>query len=492
MYTNINIFGEQESFNYIVEYQKKNFGYISNLEYMIEDQAKNIYFCTGNNYIQKQNMWIQLNESKYIDFIPSTYNYGRIIVYFPTHSIESYSGSGLYAITISMKIADRCVILGSKIINRIDALACETVKKYMNQTYYECIEFDIIDPFDLVFDDRWSDFRKKICGEANDEYYINTEGSSLYISLHPIQFGEDSNFIKLDKFDGGQNSINISKSTNNYLHLHIQDNTKRSLKVDERPGIEFSLHFNEVYNDDIVSYMKETYGIDDFSIKYDILIGNKDNIYVNLSENKAHDISCTFTKDQLNEDNFRNWIGWTEGIYIIGSIDILNSEGDSILYIVSNTIPLTRELYKYIMKTDDFEINGYVINNVNLDYVNMEFKQINITNKLENNIFHSTVVNNGSNVSVPVFYKSVELYETILHPEVTETICINLDYYKSKVNSFLVQIEGIKFKEVGRSSAGVFFKIIGNKLPKKLSSGTLYILNQDSELVTTGKYKYIF
>ena len=136
--------------------------------------------------------------------------------------------------------------------------------------------------------------------------------------------------------------------------------------------------------------------------------------------------------------------------------------------------------------------DSYVINNVNLDYVNMEFKQINITNKLENNIFHSTVVNNGSNVSVPVFYKSVELYETILHPEVTETICINLDYYKSKVNSFLVQIEGIKFKEVGRSSAGVFFKIIGNKLPKKLSSGTLYILNQDSELVTTGKYKYIF
>ena len=49
MYTNINIFGEQESFNYIVEYQKKNFGYISNLEYMMEDQTENIYFCTDNN-----------------------------------------------------------------------------------------------------------------------------------------------------------------------------------------------------------------------------------------------------------------------------------------------------------------------------------------------------------------------------------------------------------------------------------------------------------
>ena len=124
----------------------------------------------------------------------------------------------------------------------------------------------------------------------------------------------------------------------------------------------------------------------------------------------------------------------------------------------------------------------------------MELKHINIVNKIESesNQIHVINSNPSTNIVVPVFYKSVELVETILHPEVIETICINLDNYKSQVDNFLIQIEGIKFQEIGRLSSGVLFKINGNKLPKKLSSGTLYILNQDSELVTSGKYKYVF
>ena len=37
----------------------------------------------------------------------------------------------------------------------------------------------------------------------------------------------------------------------------------------------------------------------------------------------------------------------------------------------------------------------------------------------------------------------------------------------------------------------VIFKIIGNNLPKTKTEGIYYILNEDSELITNGNYKYI-
>ena len=38
---------------------------------------------------------------------------------------------------------------------------------------------------------------------------------------------------------------------------------------------------------------------------------------------------------------------------------------------------------------------------------------------------------------------------------------------------------------------GILFKVIGNNLPNKKTEGTYYILNQNSEMVTFGKYKYM-
>ena len=37
---------------------------------------------------------------------------------------------------------------------------------------------------------------------------------------------------------------------------------------------------------------------------------------------------------------------------------------------------------------------------------------------------------------------------------------------------------------------GIIFKIVGRELPTDVTSGTYYILNENSELVTTGKYIY--
>ena len=78
----------------------------------------------------------------------------------------------------------------------------------------------------------------------------------------------------------------------------------------------------------------------------------------------------------------------------------------------------------------------------------------------------------------------------VFHPAVVENICINLDQYKAKVDKFVLKLEGCSFTEIGRTSAGVIFKIDGRSLPNMITSGLYYILNSSGELVTTGKYMY--
>ena len=95
-----------------------------------------------------------------------------------------------------------------------------------------------------------------------------------------------------------------------------------------------------------------------------------------------------------------------------------------------------------------------------------------------------------ANIVQPVFFRARELANIILHPAVTENICINLDAYKAQVSSFFIKVEGTTFPEIGRTEAGVIFKVQGNMLPGSQNAGVYYILNQDADLVTTGKYIY--
>ena len=173
--------------------------------------------------------------------------------------------------------------------------------------------------------------------------------------------------------------------------------------------------------------------------------------------------------------------------------------GNSILYILSNPIPLTAELFKYFIGDSDpsntagfFILNGRKVNNVNLDKVNMYSYNINAVNKIEKKIVQiNRPENSKSNIISPVFFSTQLLSDIIIHPEVTETICINLDAYKSKVDRFIIKIDGCLFQEIGRISSGVLFKIVGNNLQRQKMSGSYYILDQNSELVTTGKYNYV-
>ena len=95
-----------------------------------------------------------------------------------------------------------------------------------------------------------------------------------------------------------------------------------------------------------------------------------------------------------------------------------------------------------------------------------------------------------ANIVQPVFFRARDLANIIIHPEVTENICINLDAYKAKVDTFRIKVEGVSFPEIGRVEAGVLFKVQGNLLPGTVAGGVYYILDQNADLVTTGKYIY--
>lgn len=104
----------------------------------------------------------------------------------------------------------------------------------------------------------------------------------------------------------------------------------------------------------------------------------------------------------------------------------------------------------------------------------------------------TSATDSKSNIVQPIFYRTRDLALIIVHPAVTENICINLDPYKSLTTTFHIKIEGVSFIEIGRTKSGVVFQIKGSLLPGELTEGTYYILNDRGELITTGKYSYEF
>ena len=179
---------------------------------------------------------------------------------------------------------------------------------------------------------------------------------------------------------------------------------------------------------------------------------------------------------------FESWNYFEEGWSFAGAITV-NNGGEELLNIVSNELPITQELYSNFINGGSEKI---------IDINDMNVITYNVVNKIENNIVHIDRPNESkANIVQPVFFKVKDTETLTLHPAVTETISINLDDYKSKVDKFTLQIEGCRFGQIGANSYGVLFKIEGNKLPLNAVSGTYYILDDNYELITTGKYSCI-
>ena len=159
---------------------------------------------------------------------------------------------------------------------------------------------------------------------------------------------------------------------------------------------------------------------------------------------------------------------------------------DDEMYILSNEVPITQEVFKYFVGWTKEELEKRE------KIQDMEIKNYTLVNKIVNEVIQLERPDKSkSNIIQPVFFRVNDAELLTIHPAVTENICVNLDDYKSKVDTFSLQIENCRFSQIGVNQYGIIFKVVGTTLPQETPEGTYYILNEDYELVTKGKYKYV-
>jgi hypothetical protein len=343
----------------------------------------------------------------------------------------------------------------------------------------------ILNPKSIVYDDDWKEWREKVCGVDVSGYELNNTGSIINFSLHPV-IKSDNIYTKVETYDGGQNAINLSKF----------DSLSYNIKFNDNLEFEGNVSYNEAYNKDFLGfeeYLKETYNIDTtklLGLKYEFYIQDKEDLffYKEISNNDTNVIlqRTDITYKDENEDEYplyTKWVDFKPGLVLNGTLNVL-VDGEVVLTIMSNSINLTQEIFKFLIQDNGTQY-------VELSDIIMDIYNINTVNKIQQNIIQVDRPNDyKSNIVKPVYYRTRDIANVVFHPEITENICINLDAYKSSVKSFILRLEGINFGEKARVSSGVIFRINGNYLPKTNKEGIYYILNQDSELITTGKYIY--
>lgn len=459
-FTNINILNKEHTFKYVLEYSEN---VVNNTPLTFEWKCNN-------------NIWepIIYDKEKFTtSYVPSNIKLSNVTLYFPDYSVDTYENGLKYALTINTWINDKYIELGSFIISRNDCEATDTIKTFYNQKYYEKYTVTIINPKSIVYDDDWKEWREKVCGIDVSGYELNNTGSIINFSLHPV-INSGNIYTKVEKYDGGQNAINLSKF----------DNLSYNIKFNDNLEFEGNVSYNEAYSKDFSGfeeYLKETYNITDaVELKYEFYIQDKEDLFF-YKEVSNNDTNIILQRTDI--DIFTNWTDFKPGLVLNGTLNVLVG-GEAVLTIMSNSINLIPEIFKFLIQDNGTQY-------VELNDINMNVYEINTVNKIQQNIIQVDRPNDyKSNIVKPVYYRTRDIANVVFHPEITENICINLDAYKSSVKSFILRLEGINFGEKARVSSGVIFRINGNYLPKTNKEGIYYILNQDSELITTGKYIY--
>lgn len=478
-YTNLNIVSEDKTFKYIIEYFDDKSSDVDEIKYLKNEFGVFLFTDNTDNVLYEKNYYDKISENDVFNnlVLPKIYNQSSFDLYFPRFSVETYQRNISYVLTINTWVNGVCVFLASKLINRNNAIASEKgVKRFLNDEYYEYVRVNTIDPFELIYSDTWKEFRTEICGEKEiDGYQKNNTGSNINITLTPVKNINDT-WVKLDGYDSSQSALQLTnKNDSNYLSaiLHFKNENGN-------PEFSCNLTFNEVYNNNFIEYLEETYQIpvdENLKMKYCFIIGDKENPY-KYSE-QTFDTINTQTSFYLNDFSFDSWEDYIDGLYA-NVVVIIQRFNEDILVISSNKVFITQEEFKYFLPQP--------IRNIDLQNINMEIKNYNIVNVIENKIVTVDRPNEyKSNIVKPIFIKVQESDTIRLHNSVTENICINLDAYKNKVDAFILKVGDMNFYEIGRINNGIIFKVVGVNLPQQ-NEGIYYILNEDGELVTDGKY----
>lgn len=444
---------------------------------------------------KNENDWYNINVADYNYQSDSSMTDQYIIrVYFPQYSVDTFHSKTKYILSLSTWIKNIKIDLGNFLFERKESLACPPKRFGGMDEYCEYVEFTISDVFQILQSND-SVLRDIILGDGSRNFLDMC--SQLYVSLFVVDPSGDQ-YIKNDEWDGAQNCIDLfNKDEQNDLKLHMNyDCESRNIILD--------LKYHDPYSSEsnIEDYLYTIYYDSDMEAITQYLVMDEENIYyeesryvniwgVNEFTFNIDSHETIFPEFENLPNIFSSWDNWKEGLNIKANISFYKSghPEDIFMTIFSNRLVLTKELFSKMVQFD-MDVLPKKIDLTELDMIDNNLTAINKI--IQENVVVTPTDSTKNHLIQPVFYQTKELSNFIVHPDVTENIAINLDSYKSQVSRFRVQVEGVIFNEIGRSSKGVIFKIQGNMLPKNTNEGDLYILNQDNELVTTGKYIYSY
>lgn len=533
--TQINIIRNDKKLHYMAEFHDMGIIDVTHGEYSYVETPEGIQFIRNQrlidnfenndicNVIRTVNTWTPETRIFSNYYIPRNIQQRQVTLFIPRYSMESFYDkkfgddqeiqlSGIkYIITTYIYIAGIKVVLGSYLFDLGSARATNGKVHYKMDDFQLCVDFNIVDPISITYNDEWLGFRKNICMEPEN---INNTGSVIHIDLDPvIQSSEGDYYIRSSEFMGGITSVPFGKKMIDFLHANLEFNGDANITID----------FNEVYSGDLNLYLAETYGMWEFDedgniiidngipvprenvIIFELIIRDKENVYFEtsrmLKSMPEHSIcSWTFVKEYIQQP----WSWYKDGLILQGSVeiyDIMNLPEEyrdnpdeirdrlsPVVDVLTNEIPLNKETYKFLVPTDGSMIHDSTIN---LNLIDMNEYNVSVVNKIQKQVVQiNRPEDYKSNIVRPVFIRTEPLGDITIHPAVSENIAVNLNKYKSKVDLFYIRIEGVDFIEIGRTPTSVVFSIDGNLLPNENTEGIAYILDENFKLVITTHYKY--
>ena len=454
-------------------------------KYFYDAKQDAYQLCSKNEHSLKRNVneWTDVDYSSCTDDnlpLPTLLETCTMDVMFPEWSVETYYKNYLYNFTASTFVNGKKIILCSVLLDRHNALAVKGVKKTASTRFYESIRLVIPDPWDIAYSEYWKDFRHDVCGEPLD---INNTGSIITIELHPLSIANDGSYMPFSHAAGGMNVMTLSNHGNDYMKARM------ALRNDENGlRITASVIYNNEYGDDFEDYLRETYFfVGDNNIRSDWHLYLKDNteLYADVAMTVDPE-TPSLAYAYGDELGVNSWSYFKEGLSMkcIGDFFISENE-DPFLTLVSNELPVTKEVFSMIAVDD--ALNGLRLINLT-DIENMNIYEIRAVNKIKTEVVNVQRPESYSSIIKPVFIKSTPVSAISIKSGVKQTIGVNLAKYKSMVDVFYLRLAGIDFPEIARQGDIVMFTVDSIELEDTDADGEALILDQDKNLVTTGKY----
>lgn len=480
----INIRDRERRMPYFIEVQEDSGVYVTNQFRLVSIESTTQ--VTGNDMtriislsneddpilVRNENTWtyrLMPTETEYYGF-PESINGMRLRLIVPDYSPSTYTDKLHYTLDISTRIGLKKIVLACMQFTEMDLLTLEHPFSSAGYDYHQYIDVDILNPWSLCYEDEYLTFRQMACGERVD---TNNCGALLDVELNVVTTDDDVTYIPSIQYSSGRNLMLINERDSDYMTLRLEDHI-----TDGRISYDTVLEFNEAYDGDFKKYLSETYFIDAEYLIPELVLMDADHIYRidDLPLDYSMNIQHGFNDDELRFDSMDEWIS---GMYLTATYRIFDASGNELMDIRSNDLPMTIDRFARL-------VGPKIIFDDEMNITNLD-----IVNKIEKNIISVERPDDyKSNIIRPVFYRAYDAKDIILYNGVTFNVGIDLDQYKTKVTSFTLQVEGCSFSETGRVPGYIIFTVSGNQLPKENPTGTYYILGDNQELVTTGKYSY--